>query len=87
MTASGDRAEKDSEDEDIQVQLELEMRQLMEVSGQRKFVGHKSLPTDKGLWKFGRLHISSDVKHVTYLCLTRMRNCNIVAIANTVSEL
>ena len=40
-----DRAEKD--EDGIQVELELEMRQLMDLSGERKFPGHKALATDK----------------------------------------
>ena len=43
---TGDRAEKD--DDESQLELDILMRELMELSRQRKFLGHKALEKDKG---------------------------------------
>ena len=51
---TGDRAELD--DDKINSELEDLMREHMKLSGQRKFFGHRSNPTDKGLWKLARYH-------------------------------
>ena len=40
---TGDKAEKD--EDEIQRELDVLMRELMELSGQRKFFGHKNNPT------------------------------------------
>jgi hypothetical protein len=45
---TGEKAEKD--EDDIQVELLEAICNMMELSGQRKFLLHKSLPNDKGLW-------------------------------------
>ena len=68
----GEMAEKD--DAEIQAELETEMRNLMELSGQKKFPGHRSLESDLGLWKFARSH--TDKRGVTfdvYRCPMRHR--------------
>ncbi len=46
---TGERAEMD--EDQIHSELEAEMRQLMELSGQRKFPGHRTLDTDRANWK------------------------------------
>ena len=46
---TGDRAVLT--EEKIDAELEDLMRKHMELSGQRKFFGHKTNSTDKGLWK------------------------------------
>ena len=51
---TGDRAEQD--EDEIQCELDVLMRELMELSGQRMFLGHKSFDIDKGFWKLGRSH-------------------------------
>ena len=56
---TGDRAEKD--DAEIQVELEIEMCNLMELSRQKSFPGHKALATDLGLWKLGSSHTTSNM--------------------------
>jgi hypothetical protein len=51
---TGDKAVQD--EDESQCELDGFMRELMELSGQRNFIGHKSLPTDKGSRKLGRSH-------------------------------
>ena len=43
---TGERAEMD--EDAIRSELETQMRELMELSEQRKFLGHKTLGTDSG---------------------------------------
>jgi hypothetical protein len=43
-------------EDQIRSELEAEMRHLIELSGQQMFFGYKSLPTDRGFWKFRRTH-------------------------------
>ncbi len=59
---TGKRSEKD--EDRLQHELEDSRRQLIDLSGQRKVFGHKSLPTDKGFWKLERLH--TDKRGITY---------------------
>ncbi len=60
-------------DEDqIRSELEAEMRHLVELSGQRKFFGHKKLPTDIGSWKLGSDHVDRrGIRYDVYRCLMR----------------
>ncbi len=78
---TGDRAEKC--DADIQVELELIMRQLMELSRQREFLGHKALATNRGLWKLGHSHTDKYNVKMLYIIF----RCATVASATEVSEL
>ena len=61
LWVTGEKAEKD--EAVITTELEDSMREYMELSGQRKFLGHRSRPIDKGLWKIGRSH--TDKRGVT----------------------
>ena len=66
---TGDRAEK--HDDVIPVELIEEVRNLMELSGQKRFSerGHKSLSTDLGLWKLAHTHTDKrNVKLKVYRC-------------------
>ena len=50
------------------------MREYLELSGQRKFFGHKQRETDLGGWKFGRAHTNKrGVKFDVYHCPLRGR--------------
>ena len=59
---TGDRAELD--EDKIDAELVDLMRGHMELSGQRKFFGHKNNPTDKELWKLARFH--TDKRGIRY---------------------
>ena len=59
---------------DAQIRSELEeiMYAHMEMSGQRKFFGHKRLPTDLGSWKLGRSHTDKyGIRYDVYRCPMR----------------
>ncbi len=60
-------------DEDqIRSELEAEMQHLMELSGQRKFFGYKTLPTDIGFWKLWRDHKDRrSIQNDVYRCPVR----------------
>ncbi len=51
---TGERAAMDKDQ--IRSELDAKMRELIELSGQQKFCGHKSLSTYRGFWKLGRSH-------------------------------
>jgi hypothetical protein len=49
-------------DEDqIQSEIDAAIRELMELSEQRKVFGQKSPPTDSGFWKLGPTNAASDM--------------------------
>ena len=61
-------------DAQIRAELEEEMYRHMELSGQRKFFGHKSLATDLGSWKLGRSHTNKyHILFDVYRCPLRNR--------------
>ena len=67
---TGDRAEMD--EDQIRSELETEMRELMELSGQRKFPGHKTLDTYRGHWKlagFMWTDAASNMKYIAVRCV------------------
>ena len=69
---TGERAEQDHVV--IETQLETLIREYMELSGQRKFYGHKSRSTDLGAWKFARAHINKHrMKFDVFRCPLRSR--------------
>ena len=74
---TGEWAEKD--EDVIKTELEVLMREYMELSGQRKYFGHKTLPTDKGLWKLRSSHTDRrGIRYDVYRCPMRHRcNCEI----------
>ena len=51
---TGDKAELDNAA--IEAELDEIMREHLELSGQRKFYGFRTLNTDLGGWKFARTH-------------------------------
>ena len=56
-------------DAHIRAELEEEMYRHMELSGQRKFFGHRTLDTDLGSWKLGRSHTNKrGIKYDVYRC-------------------
>ena len=60
--------------EQIRAELEEIMYAHMEMSGQRKFFGHKTLPTDLGSWKLGRKHTDKYcIRYDVYRCPMRHR--------------
>ena len=67
-------------EEQIKAELEELANELMELSGQRKFYGHKSRATDLGPWKFARDHINKRrIKFDVYRCPLRSRcGCEII---------
>ncbi len=67
---TGERAEMD--EDQIRSELEAEMRHLMELSGQRKFFGHETLPTDIWFWKLGSDHEDRRcIRYVVHRCPMR----------------
>ena len=69
---TGDRAELD--EDVIQTELKDLMCEYMELSGQRKVFGHRSNPTDKGLWKLARSHTDKrGIRYDVYRCPLRDR--------------
>ena len=61
---------------DTQIKTELEelMYEPMELSGQRKFFGHRSLSSDLGSWKLGRTHTNKHgIRYDFYRCPLRNR--------------
>ena len=58
----------------IHAELEELCREFMELSGQRKFFGHKQKETDLGGWKLGRSHTNKrGVRFDVYRCPLRDR--------------
>jgi hypothetical protein len=69
---AGERAEMD--EDAIRSELETQMRELMELSGQRKFPGHRTLDTDRGHWKLAGNHVDRrGIKYQVYRCPMRHR--------------
>jgi hypothetical protein len=67
---TGERAETD--EDAIRSELETQMRELMELTGQRKFPGHKTLDTDRGHWKLAFDHVDRrGIKYQVYCCPMR----------------
>jgi hypothetical protein len=61
-------------DAQIRAELEEEMYRHMELSGQRKFFGHRTLDTDLGSWKLGRSHTNKyHIVFDVYRCPLRNR--------------
>ena len=58
----------------IEAELDDIMREHLELSGQRKFYGFRTLNTDLGGWKFARTHTNKrGVKYDVYRCPLRGR--------------
>ena len=81
---TGERAEK--VEDKIQRELDVLMSELMVLSGQRKFFGHKPLPTDNGFWKLRRSHIDIRGNAASHMTCIAVR-CAISVSATSVSEL
>ena len=70
--ATGERAEKD--DDVIKEELLEEVRNLTQLSLQKKFPYHKSLDSDLGVWKHAHTHTNKhNVKFEVYRCPLRYR--------------
>ena len=61
-------------EEQIKAELEELMYEHMEMSGQRKFFGHRTLDTDLASWKLGRFHTDKyGIRYDVYRCPLRLR--------------